>query len=169
MSNQHGRQSDTDYHIHLNFLLILDPLPRFQVFRKLRAYNDEARPYPDVMSYRLPKSPAEEKDWPSFWVPLSERDDYSVYESDLHLNPHLSCRMLHHALQVAAEQNIQADKFRVPENPFISEVAFIQRTHEEGNEQLEVPTLLPALNPVVRVLGRSPLPPKPQYPFLPKG
>jgi hypothetical protein len=127
-----------DYQIHLNFLPIIEPLPRFHVFRKLRESAEEARPSPDVMNYRLPPSPSDQDDWPSYWVSLSPKDGYEHFETEFPVNPHLTSRILHHALRLAAEQNLQPNQFRIPPNPFISEVSFIQRTHEEGNEQLEV-------------------------------
>lgn len=127
-----------DYQIHLNFLPVAAPLPRFRVFRKLRESTDEACPSPDVRCYRLPKSVGDEDDWPSYWVSFPARDEYEPFETDLGLNQHLACRVLHHALRSAAQQILQPEQFRVPQNSFISEVSFIQRTHEEGNEQLEV-------------------------------
>lgn len=127
-----------DYQIHLNFIPVIEPLPRFRVFRKPCETIDNARPSPDVMHYRLPQRNTNDGVWSGYWVSVSAKDGYEKFDADLFMNPNLSCRILYYALQTAAENHLQDDQFHIPPNQFISEVSFIQRTYEEGYEQLEV-------------------------------
>ena len=56
----------------------------------------------------------------------------------MHTNVHLTCRVLHLALATAAQKRLPPGQYHIQSNPFITEVSFIQKTHPEGNEQLDV-------------------------------
>ena len=137
MNNQYGNHSMTDYQIHLNFLPVQEPLPTLTVFRK-PSIASESRPFPEINRYNLPSIPADEDSWQSYWISVTRQDGYEQYETEMLTNPYLTCRILYHALRTAAEQQLKSEQFSIPKNPFISEVSFIQRIHNEGNEQLEV-------------------------------
>jgi len=136
--NGDERLDTSIYKIHLNFLPLQNPLPKFAVYRKLQASPQEARPHRDIMAYRLPPTPDAEQDWHSYWVSLEPVDGYERFVSEMHVNPHLTCRVLYRALVNAATDCLSQEQFHVPDNPFIREVSFVQRKYEEGNEQLEV-------------------------------
>ncbi|GEM_PF-250573 len=132
------RLNSGDYRIHLNFLAVNEPLPKFTVYRKLRESGQEERPKPEITLYRLPPTPGAEEDWPFYWISLEPEDGFERFEADMHINPYLTCHVLHQALVNAACKLLQPDQFYVPDNSFIKEISFIQRRHKEGNEQLEV-------------------------------
>ena len=138
MTAGHPKPSLADYHIRLNLLSVTNPTPPFSVFRKLRDAPHDLRPFPDTMSFRLPRTSVDEQQWPSYWVSTTPKTGYEEYHAAMHTNVHLSCRVLHFALATAARQRLLPEQYHIPSNPFIAEVSFIQATHPEGNEQLEV-------------------------------
>ena len=126
-----------EYRIHLNFLPVKEPLPKFAVYRKLHS-PQESRPQPGIMAYRLPPTEDVEDNWPSYWISPHDVDEFERFEVKMQTNPYLTCYILHYALADAARKLLQHDKFYIPDNPFIREISFIQRIHTEGNEQLVV-------------------------------
>src|SRR6266403_2149009 len=122
-----------DYQIHLNFLPVDDEPSSFIVHRKPRA-PEESRPSSDVIGYRLPITPNSGGDWSSYWVSIDPVDGFEAIEASPRMNPDLTCRVLFWCLVTAAKGILQPNKFHIPENSFIEEVSFIQRTHPEGDE-----------------------------------
>jgi len=58
-----------DYRIHLNFLPITGEIPKFQIFRKLRAEPQEVKPaLDDIHCYSLPKNEIEPENRVHYWV-----------------------------------------------------------------------------------------------------
>lgn len=138
MNEQNTTRSRSDYQIHLNYLSAAEPLPRFIVYRKECGAPGEPRPTPAVSHYRLPPQPAAEDDWPAYWVSMEPLDGYEQFNADMRMNPHLACQVLHFALVESARSKLGAGEYRIPPKPFIKEVSFVMRAHEEGKEQLEV-------------------------------
>ena len=127
-----------DYQIHLNFLPVDGDLSSFLVYRKLRASPQESRPSPEITAYRLPPTANAADKWPSYWVSVDRADGYEQFETTSAMNPNLTCRVLFWILRAAARCLLKPDEFHVPDNAFVAEVSFIQRTHPEGDERLEV-------------------------------
>jgi len=126
-----------EYRIHLNFLPVRDELDDFVVHRKLRTSAQEPRPNPDIMAYRLPAINAS-ADWSSYWISIDPLDGFDPIDIGSTVNPDLTCRVLFWSLVAATQRVLEPKQFHIPESSFIEEVSFIQRTHAEGDERLEV-------------------------------
>lgn len=127
----------TDYQIHLNFLPIDEPFPDFAVHRKLQISSQEARPSPEIMAYRLPPTPDVADNWPLYWVSVDPVDGFEPFTAGPTLNLDLTRRVLFWTLLTGTRRVLQPNQFHIPDNAFIEEVSFVQRTHAEGDERLE--------------------------------
>lgn len=132
-----GHTAD-DYRIYLNFLAVGSSFPNFAVYRTPQVLPQDPRPTPESMAYRLPPAPGAVDAWPSYWVSLDPVDGFERFETAPDLNTYLTCRVLFWTLIAAAKRVLQPDQFHIPDNVFIEEVSFVQRTHAEGDERLEV-------------------------------
>jgi hypothetical protein len=131
-------QNANDYRIHLNFIPLSEPMPKFAVYRKKQESPQEPRPQPEIMAYRLPATSGAEDQWPLYWISFDEIENYERFEAQLYDNPYLTCWILYRALITSAENKIPPDQFHISDNRFSREISFVQRTHDEGHEQLEV-------------------------------
>ncbi|MGQ0592885.1 MAG: Piwi domain-containing protein [Gammaproteobacteria bacterium] len=127
-----------EYQIHLNFLPVGGCFPNFTVYRKLRASPQESRPTSESMEYRLPPMSGALDDCPSYWVSVDPVDGFERFEAAPNLNRYLTCRVLFWALVAATRRVLPSGQFHIPDNAFIEQVSFVQCTHAEGDERLEV-------------------------------
>jgi hypothetical protein len=135
-----------DYQIHLNFLPIVEGLPAFSVYRKLRSHGQEARADADSTSHSLPVAPDHTEQRASYWVRFSPAESFELFQAEAAFNNDLTRRMLFHALGEAARHTLADTEFAVSHRGFLDEITFIKATHAEGQELLVVqPYLLRAL------------------------
>lgn len=79
-----------DYHIHLNFLPIIGDLPDFNIYRKIRSDQQEAKPSGnDIHGYTLPLTEANLENRAQYWVAFEATAGFesfrfkSSYNNDL--------------------------------------------------------------------------------------
>ena len=136
-TNGESRMVD-EYQVHFNFLPVGGSFPNYAVYRKLQVSPQEPRPTPESMAYRLPPTAGAVDSWPLYWVSVDPVDGFERFEAVSNLNPVLTCRVLFWTLVAATRRVLQPEQFHIPDNAFIEEVSFVQRTHAEGDERLEV-------------------------------
>lgn len=130
--------SANEYQIHLNYLPIAGPFPNFTIYRKLQSSAQEPRPTASCMAYRLPPRPDTIDDWASYWVSTVLVEGFERFEAVPDLNPDLTRRVLFWVLVEATQRLLRPNQFHIPDNTFIEEVSFVQRSHAEGEERLQV-------------------------------
>ncbi len=86
------------------------------------------------MRYRLPSCPEDAENWPYYWVSFEPAQGFEPFETKPRLNRQLACRMLFWSLQASASRILPAKDYQIPKNAFIQEIAFIQQSHQEGDE-----------------------------------
>lgn len=128
-----------DYKIHLNFLSVLDELPEFTIYRKLRHDSQEQNPEPGILhAYSLPREKLELENRDSYWVSLEQRADFAEFRVRAGFNRYLTCWVLINALSKSVVENLKNEDFWIPERSFLNEIYFCMRRHNEGEEQLVV-------------------------------
>jgi len=136
--SQNDHKRDHDYQIHLNFVPIDGEIPDFTIYRRKQVSSQEARPGEDIMAYSLPARFGEEDDWQSYWVSIENETGFESIQIPANLNPYLTQKVLFWSIKTSASKILPPEQYWIPNNHFINELAFIQRIHDEGHEELIV-------------------------------
>lgn len=129
---------NNDYSIELAFFPFKEPMPSFNLYRKLRPSSDSYVRDDDTLgSYKLPAQPSDEE-WSSYVMRLSAAEGFEIVEIDAHQNPMLTIQYLSALLKAwskvdAAEYADERDL-----SGFWKEISFNMINHSEGREQLIV-------------------------------
>ena len=127
---------NTEYEIRLNFLPVIDSIPQFRIYRKLRG-EAEPRPDDETVSYTLPRAD-DPSDRSSYWVKSAPAEGFEPHVARPEDNNWLTRWALLLSLQESVRSNLAESEYIIPELGFLDEIALVMDRHPEGHEQLAI-------------------------------